>query len=172
MKVAKGNSKKSPSQQGHEDIITVNDSEDEDTKEKETPQVVYKKNPEFLYVGKLPKDTTKEELEKVFAKYGKVKHVNMKGHYCFVGFTNSDAVKKALKDCPILMRGEHKLNVRENVEKVFVKTEKADGSGSSSKKGEQERAESESKTIRDVKEQPEEDEMMDDDDNNKQWWWN
>ena len=122
------NSRKS--HRGQDDIINVNDSEDEDMKEKvETAtQVVYKKNPEFLYVGNLPKNTTKEELEKAFAKYGKVKHVNMKGPtYCFVGFNNPDPVRKALEDCPITMRGEHKLNVGENVEKVFVKTEKADG---------------------------------------------
>jgi len=161
LKVPKGNSRKSTIQEGPEDIITVNDSEDEDTKEKvqAAPQVVYKKNPEFLYVGNLPKGATKEELAKVFAKYGKVKHVNMKGPtYCFVGFNNSDVVKKALKDCPIMIRGDHKLNVRENVEKVFIKPERADGIGLGAKKGEQERGESctESKPTTDVKEQPEE----------------
>jgi len=161
LKVPKGNSRKSTVQEGPEDIITVNDSEDEDTKGKvqAAPQVVYKKNPEFLYVGNLPKGISKEELAKVFAKYGKVKHVNMKGPtYCFVGFNNSDVVKKALKDCPIMIRGDHKLNVRENVEKVFIKPEKANGIGLSAKKGEQELAESciESKPTTDVKKQPEE----------------
>ena len=114
----KENSRKSPKQQGHEDIINVNDSEDEDTKEKveAAPQVVYKKNPEFLYVGKLPKDATKEEMEKfellktieemaiwlnkVIEHFG-IKELSLIGHSqgCLVGLEFAHRFPKLIKSC-------------------------------------------------------------------------
>lgn len=86
-----------------------------------------------LFVGNLPHDCTEQHLEELFGKYGKVidVRINQKAgradaagrgggktqgfvpNFGFIVFESTEAVVRALNDKPIMLYGNHRLNVEE-----------------------------------------------------------
>lgn len=73
-----------------------------------------------LFVGNLPHSILEKELKQFFEEYGPVVEVRIKGkgtrdvpNFSFVVFDSADSVQKVLSARPLMIRGEHRLNVEE-----------------------------------------------------------